>query len=165
MTILKKSLLLLPLLFLLSACSGNPESIDNMTNIDSNGYISIEKNNIDLNDIPILGGKVNIDYTFTNKGTEPVALFQGTTSCMCTEAVVESSQGVKSPRITMAGHGAIAKINQVLKPGETSTLIAVYDPMAHGPGGIGVIKRDVFIKTNSIKTPEIRFSFQGTVVK
>ena len=136
-----------------------------MKDTQSAGYISIEKNNIDLQEIPIRGGKVNAYFTFKNDGNESIALLQGQTSCMCTEAFVESSDGIKSPRIQMPGHGAsIAQINQVLDPGENATLTAIFDPMAHGPTGTGPIMRDIYIKTNSKKTPEVKFSFQGNVV-
>ncbi len=131
----------------------------------SSGALTILDNNIDLGEIPIEGGDVEVAFTFTNDGEEAVTLLGGETSCMCTEAVVKTNDGVTSPRIKMAGHGATAKLDQVVQPGEQATLVAIFDPMAHGPNALGVIKRDVILQTNSQTTPQVRFSFQGNVIK
>ncbi len=169
---IRKIIFILPVfltLFLTGCTNPNSESseVKNLKNAQSKSEanISIKKNNINLGEIPIMGGKKDIEFTFTNEGNESVALFEGETSCMCTEAVVKSKDGIISPRIKMRGHGAQANINQVLEPGETATVIATYDPLAHGPNAVGPIKRDVFIKTNSKATPVLQFSFQGTVIK
>ena len=83
---------------------------------------------------------------------------------MCTEAVIKGSGNITSPRIKMPGHGPIAQINQVLEPNEKAQLIATFDPLAHGPNGTGPIMRVIIIKTNSVKTPEVKFIFQGNVI-
>jgi hypothetical protein len=57
------------------------------------------------------------------------------------------------------------RLDITLAPGETAELIAVFDPMAHGPDAVGPIKRDVILTTDSTETPEIRFSFLGNVVR
>lgn len=167
----KKIFFALPLLFVfvLAGCSNsNPESsqVKSLKNTQSTSSIIIEQNNIDLGEIPIMGGKVDANFSFTNMGNDPVALFEGETSCMCTEAVVKSADGITSPRIQMPGHGGQqVSVNQVLEPGETATLIATFDPLAHGPNATGAIKRDVFIKTNSKANSVLQFSFQGNVIK
>lgn len=156
-------------IFLLSSCAGtNPEQTqaESMQKELSDSEIVIEKNNINLGEIPIMGGKVDAVFNFTNLGKSPIALYEAETSCMCTEAIVKSSDGVVSPIIQMRGHGETqANINQVLNSDETASLVATFDPLAHGPNALGEIKRDVFIKTNSSKTPLLRFSFQGKVIK
>ena len=162
----KKLLFVLPFLFLLTGCSNNPEAeqAKSLKDVASTGFVTIDSNNIDLKEIPIRGGKVDVYYTFRNAGDEPVVLMEGTTTCMCTEAVIKGNNDITSPRIVMPGHGAIAQINQVLEPNEEAQLIATYDPLAHGPNGTGSIMREIIIKTNSVKTPEIKFIFQGNVI-
>lgn len=57
------------------------------------------------------------------------------------------------------------RLDIALDPGETVDLIAIFDPMAHGPNAIGPIKRDIILTTDSKETPEIRFSFLANVVR
>lgn len=164
---MKKYAVLLPVisaLVLLSGCSNSEASqAASMRKTQSSGYITVVENNVQVGTIEMSKGNIEIPYTFRNDGNEPVALFEGETSCMCTTARVEGNGGT-SPRIIMRGHGATASINQVLEPGEEATLIATYDPNAHGPSGTGPISRDVYIKTNSSKTPTVQFRFFGNVI-
>ena len=158
-------LLLLPALLFIVGCS-NPEvsRVKELMDKPSSGVITVEQNSIDLGTIKMSEGKVDIPFTFRNEGDEPVVLLKGSTSCMCTEAVVKSREGVVSSRIKMPGHGPIVNVFQVLDPGEEAELIATYDPNAHGPKGTGPIIRDVTIETNSTKTPRVVFRFRGNVV-
>lgn len=133
----------------------------------SEGNIVIENNNIELGDMPINGGKVESRFSFKNEGSEPVTIKKGETSCMCTEAVVEKSDGTKSQRLKMSmGGGMVAGVvNMTIEPGETMTLVGIFDPMAHGPSGVGSINRDITLHTNSKTNSEVRFSFSGNVIQ
>ena len=157
-----------PLLFLLSACwnSSNPEYLQakSLKGSQSNWEIVIENNNRELWDIPMSKWFVNILFKFTNSWEENVALFEWITGCMCTTASVISSDWIVSPRIKMPWHWLIAQINQILKPWESAKLIATFDPNAHWPKLTWPIMREITIKTNSIKTPELKFKFQGNVI-
>ncbi len=161
----KKLLLILPLLLLLTGCIDKPatDQTSKPQASQSVGFIDIKLNNLDQGEIPMSEGKIDIPFTFYNGGKEAVVLFSGQTSCMCTEAVVQNSDGTVSPRLTF--HGAPAQINQVLEPGEEAQLIATYDPNAHGPDATGPIIRDIIVQTNSARTPQVKFKFQGEVVK
>lgn len=151
-------------LVLLAGCNNSEASqAATMRNSKSDGHITVVENNINVGTIEMSKGNIEIPYTFRNDGSEPVALLEGETSCMCTTAQVKGNGGT-SPRIIMRGHGATASVNQVLEPGEEAQLIATYDPNAHGPSGTGQISRDVFIKTNSSKTPTVTFRFFGNVI-
>ena len=47
----------------------------------------------------------------------------------------------------MPGHGgAVPKVNETIKAGESRNIEVVFDPNAHGPAGIGMIDRFVFIE-------------------
>ncbi len=164
--IIGTTVLLSSALLFLAGCSSNPEATEaaKMRNNKSSGYIVIDQNNIDMKTIRMSEGRIDIPFSFRNRGNESLAILEGQTSCMCTVAIVKSSDNITSPRITMAGHGQIARINQVLEPGEEAQLIATFDPNAHGPNGTGPIMRDVTLNTNSIRTPTVTFRFNGTIV-
>ncbi len=112
-----------------------------------------------------MGGKVNADFTVRNDSSEPVAILNGETSCMCTEAIVKGKDGFESGVIVMRGHGPAKSINYTIQPGEEATVTAIYDPLAHGPDATGPVARDVYLRTNSTQTSELRFSFRGNVTK
>jgi len=133
--------------------------------VNPDSVVTILENNVDLGEIPIRGGDVEAHFTFRNEGAEPLVLNQGQTSCMCTEAIVKKQNGEETPRIKMPGHGSSGAINMTIEPGEEVTVVAIYDPMAHGPKGTGPIKRDVVLNTNSETDPQLRFSFIGNVVR
>ncbi|PIR74062.1 MAG: hypothetical protein COU35_04435 [Candidatus Magasanikbacteria bacterium CG10_big_fil_rev_8_21_14_0_10_47_10] len=132
---------------------------------ESAGTVNIEQNNLDLGDIPIGGGTVNATFYFTNTGDEPIVLTSGKTSCMCTEAVVTTADGAVSPKILMQGHGSSGVLDMVVASGERASVVATFDPMAHGPNALGPITRDVILATNSKTHPDVRFTFRGNVVK
>ena len=52
-----------------------------------------------------------------------------------------------------------------VKAGETKTMIAVFDPLAHGPEGTGKVTRELILGTNSENVKEIRARFQANVTK
>lgn len=132
----------------------------------SKGQLTIVSNNIDLKEIPIMGGKVQANFTMRNDSAEPVAILSGETSCMCTEAVVTGKDGFESSKIVMQGHGGANRpINYDVAPGEEVTVTATFDPMAHGPNATGPIMRDVYLRTNSTDLPKMKLSFQGNVIK
>jgi len=129
----------------------------------STATLTISQNNQELGDIPMSKGKVEITYTLQNTGTEPVVLWNATTSCMCTQAyLVINQKGKKSEQITM---NAPRDMKQVVKPWENMTLIAIFDPNAHGPDATWPITRSVYIETNSTSAPKLSFTFMGNVTK
>ncbi|MFA4831197.1 MAG: DUF1573 domain-containing protein [Patescibacteria group bacterium] len=128
--------------------------------------VSLNTEPVDLGEIKIGSGLVETEFKFKNTGAESITLVYGETSCMCTEAVVKRANGEMSPRIKMPGHGGnTGPLNLTLEPGEEAVLLAIFDPMAHGPDALGPIDREIVLKTNSKTTPELRFSFLGNVIK
>lgn len=120
-----------------------------------------------LGNIPIKGGKVSTKFSFQNTEKSSLIVLKGQTSCMCTVANIQKVWASLSPTITMPmGQGNNGtRLDITLAPGETAELVAIFDPMAHGPDAVGPIKRDVTLTTDSTETPEIKFSFLGNVVK
>ena len=89
-------------------------------------------------------------------GTEDVTILSGVTSCMCTEGEIDNLR---------FGMHESSGTTIVIPAGGEKILKATFDPLAHGPEGVGAIKRDVVLKTNSTETPQIKVVFAANVVK
>jgi hypothetical protein len=150
--------------FLLAGCNAEADQVMSLKDKPSSGIVTIDRNDIAIGVVEMSEGKMNTSYKFRNVGGEPVVLLEGASSCMCTEGVVKSSDGTMSPRIKMPGHGPVARIFQVLDPGEEAELIVTFDPNAHGPQGVGPFMREITITTNSTETPKVTFRLRGNVV-
>lgn len=101
----------------------------------------------DFGNVPIRGGKVMHVFELKNGGDSEIVVTQAATSCMCTEAELILGEETWGP-FGMYGHGVIPKINVPIPPGETLNVKAIFDPAAHGPAGIGPVKRNVMLQTN-----------------
>ena len=110
----------------------------------------------DFGDIDIFGGKVMTSYALKNTGTEDVTILSGVTSCMCTEGEIDNLR---------FGMHESSGTTIVIPAGGEKILKATFDPLAHGPEGVGPIKRDIVLKTNSTETPQIKVVFAANVVK
>lgn len=118
--------------------------------------ITVVEQSYDFGDIDIFGGKVSTTYTLKNNGVENVSILSAVTSCLCTEGEIGG---------LVFGMHESSGDTVVIPAGEEKVLTATYDPLAHGPNGTGKIKRELFLKTNSTVTPEIKVTFSGDVVK
>jgi hypothetical protein len=115
----------------------------------------------DFGTVSMMKGKVKHQFTVKNTGAEPMMLTKMFTSCMCTEASFIKS-GQMMGTFGMPGHGAVPPLNQGLNAGEEATIEVTFDPAAHGPAGIGMINRSVFIEQASESPLELRFSANVT---
>lgn len=118
--------------------------------------ITVVEEQYDFGDIDIFGGKVSTTYILKNEGLEDVSILSAVTSCICTEGEIDG--------FVFGMHESSGEIIIIPAKGE-KILTATYDPLAHGPDGIGKVKRELFLKTNSTITPEIRVTFLANVVK
>jgi len=118
--------------------------------------ITVAETPYDFGDIDIFGGKVSTTYTLINTGTEDVSITSAVTSCMCTEGEIGG--------LTFGMHESSGDMI-IIPAGGEKILTATFDPLAHGPEGTGKIKRELYLKTNSTATPEIKVTFSGNVVK
>ncbi|MCL4387374.1 DUF1573 domain-containing protein [Patescibacteria group bacterium] len=127
--------------------------------------IETPENNFDFKNIPYSGGFAIHVYPVKNTGTKDLRIANLATSCMCTK-VYFKSKDVESPKYGMKSHASgSADWSGTLKSGESGQIIAVFDPTAHGPQGVGPISRQVSFETNDPDHPYVEFSFEGTVVK
>ena len=114
----------------------------------------------DWGEIGIKNGKVETEFEVKNEGTEVLKLTNIVTSCSCTTAQVIADDG-DSPTFGM--HSKSAYVKEVA-PGSSVIVKAVYDPMFHGPSGIGAISREVTIETNDAANPKLRLKMAAQVV-
>jgi hypothetical protein len=130
----------------------------NVTSLTINNVeaaIVVEEDSYDFGDIDIFGGKVETSYTLINTGTEDIKILSAVTSCMCTEGKIGG--------LTFSMHESVGG-SEIIPAGGEKILTAIFDPLAHGPEGTGPITRQLFLKTNSSKTPELEVNFTGNVI-
>jgi len=109
----------------------------------------------DFGTISMTKGQVNKTFRVVNPTNKDLELESIVTSCMCTTAYLESVNGEKGP-FGMPGHGGpVAKVNEVIRAGESRDIKVVYDPNAHGPAGIGSVDRFVYLTEASGGTLEL----------
>lgn len=121
----------------------------------SAGMLVVDTPSHDFGVIGIFAGTVQKDFTLTNQGEDAVIILDGTTSCGCTEGTVDG--------VTFGMHEGMSR-TVTIAPGDSMTLIATYDPLAHGPNAVGSVTRQLFLKTNSTETPELEIRISANVV-
>ena len=95
-------------------------------------------------------GKASKVFKVRNPGEEDINLEKVSTSCMCTNAYILMPDGEKKGPFGMPGHGGfVPKANEIVKAGEEREIEVVYDPNAHGPAGVGMIDRFVYLEDES----------------
>ena len=124
--------------------------------------IAVSHTTFDFGTISMKDGNVSHEFELKNEGTEPLTIEKVSTSCMCTTAFLIDSSGKKYGGFGMPGHGT-ARADVEIGPGETLILEAVFDPAAHGPSGVGLAQRFIYLETNSSKSPKLELSFNATV--
>jgi len=152
---MKKLITLLSLSALLfSACSS--EGVDELAMGGNVQYIAnfgaaLEDANHNWGDINIEGGLATYTFPFQNDSDEELLIKTASTTCMCTTAEIELESGETSPEFGM--HSA-KEWDQVVAPGEKFDVHVAFDPMAHGPDGVGPITRSVFVETSATNLEE-----------
>lgn len=101
--------------------------------------IELSTDSYDLGDIDPSGGIRIEEFYVKNTGGEILKINSVSTSCGCTQAMVESNE---------------------LQPGEETKLIVEYDPSVH-PGLVGRIKRIIYIKSNDPFNEEVELELVG----
>jgi hypothetical protein len=130
----------------------------------SAGSLEATESFFDFGEIPLTGGLVETTYKLTNIGDEPVTIGKVFTSCMCTTASIIESDGKEKGVFGMPGHrGILTHAESLVAPGESVTVKAVYDPAAHGPSGVGLVQRSIYLETNSQTKPKVELRFKAMV--
>ena len=123
--------------------------------------LTVSPESYDLGDVAINGGIVTKDYEVVNSTSGKLTLKKMATSCMCTTASVQI--GDKTTKFFgMEGHGdANPPVNLEIGAGQKAKVTVRFDPAAHGPEGVGVFDRIVWLYFDQ-GVKELKFN--GTVV-
>ena len=137
--------------------------MSNSAKVSANNGATAEVNNTsyDWGTIGINNGKVEAWFEIKSVGSKTLKLFNSTTSCACTSAQVFVDDKT-SPLIGM--HTKSTYVSEV-PPGKTAKVKVIYDPLFHGPNGIGSIDRQVTLETNDPQRPSIIFFVKAQVIK
>lgn len=160
------SVLLMTGLLGAAACTGEaertetaqaePRSLLDMEQGQADSPLAADEWRHDFGEIPIDGGDVTTTFTLTNQGEDAAQLAAVYTSCGCTSAVLEFTDGSSVGPFGMPGHGAMPELERNLEPGESFDVQVTFDPAAHGPQGLGSVMRAVNIHTRDGGTTELR---------
>lgn len=149
---MKKRLLILLALgaaAIFSACSGGGDA--DLISVTNSGKLTVLQDlTFDWGDIDINGGNVEQVFKLKNDGPDDLIIKTANTSCMCTTATVQVGEAI-SPSFGMSMHGSANPLwGFAVKPGEEFSVKVIFDPLAHGPEGVGTIQRNVTLFTSSI---------------
>lgn len=125
--------------------------------VTSSNHLKTEERAYDFGRISMATGKVSHTFIVRNDGADPLVVKKLYTSCMCTTATMLRGAEKYGP-FGMQGHGFVPSIDQTLASGESVDIEVTFDPAAHGPAGVGLIKRAVYLENNAGKPLELRFS-------
>src|SRR3989338_3026164 len=119
----------------------------------SDNKLTAEENFYDFGKISMKDGNVSKLFKVTNPGTTDINLTNVSTSCMCTAAYLLREDGSKLGPFGMPGHGGTTDMpghgdgeaGEIIPSGESRDIEVVYDPNAHGPAGVGLVDRFVYL--------------------
>ncbi len=124
--------------------------------------LAAEVSQYDFGTISMMNGNVSYDFMLKNMMTEPVRVTKMYTSCMCTTAMMKIGDREVGP-FGMSGHGGPAPaINEIIEPGQSVKVSAIFDPAAHGPAGVGRIERSIYLESDKGAPVELKFSANVT---
>ena len=144
----------------------NKDSGSSGPNVYSQSALTVEENaTFDFGEVSMANGNVSYKVKLANNGSEPTIINKVYTSCMCTTAMIDI-KGEKSGPFGMPGHTIASSKSYLEVPAaETAEVEVIFDPTAHGPSGVGLAQRSVFIETNSTNSPMVELQFKAVVVK
>ena len=145
---------------------GIPEGAEELANSHTAGVGSAllaGETFYDFGTISMKNGNVSKIFKVTNPATEDIKVPSVTTSCMCTTAYIIGENGERSRPFGMPGHGgAVPKANAIVNAGGSLDIEVVYNPNAHGPAGVGLIERSVFLEDENGNVIEFKFKVNVT---
>lgn len=113
------------------------------------GLLSVPEIFYDFGKISMKDGDVTKVFTITNNSGIDILFPNLTTSCMCTKAYFVDTDNKKEGPFGMPGMGVVPKLNKTIKAGQSANIEVVYDPNAHGPAGVGMIDRFVYLEDSN----------------
>jgi len=139
----------------------NPQN--EVIKIENKDQLIASETMYDFGAISMKNGLTSKNFTVTNSSEAEIILKSVTTSCMCTVAYVKRADNIKKGPFGMPGHGgAVPKVNESIQAGESFEVEVVYDPNAHGPAGVGMIDRFVYLEDSNGKILELEIKANVT---
>ncbi len=130
----------------------------------SESMLELVKNDFDFGSISMKDGEVSTKFEIVNNGVEAVKIGRVYTSCACTTAYMINDSGEKIGKFGMPGHKGLRTNADVEVPAGGKVIVEViYDPAFHGPSGVGLAERSVYVETNSLNAPKLELKFRATV--
>lgn len=135
--------------------------VSSSANIEtSNGAkVSLSETAWEWGEIGIKDGKVEKEFEIKNTGSDTLKLYNIATSCMCTTAQFMDDDSHIFGMHTKSGYVKEVKL------GESTKIKVVFDPLFHGPDGVGPISRQVTMMTNDPEQNNLSFMLTATVRK
>lgn len=109
---------------------------------------SVNSRSYNFGTISMTQGKVSYTFKVKNISNKTIKTEKLYTSCMCTEATFSKNEEKSGP-FGMPGHGFVPPLKKIIYPEEEFEIIVEFDPAAHGPAGIGPVKREIYLETDS----------------
>ncbi len=131
--------------------------------VEANGAARAEVNSTtyDWGKIGINDGNAEAEFEIKNSGSEVLKLYNVTTSCACTTAQIITADQA-SPLFGM--HTKSDYVAEV-SPGKIARLKVIFDPLFHGPNGLGPITRTITVATNDQNNQNLTFNLSADVIK
>lgn len=139
-----------------SQASSTPKNLT-----ESESQLTASEMLYDFGTISMKDGLVSHMFKVTNSSDKDINVKKVSTSCMCTSAYIENGSGEKGP-FGMEGMGYVPSANEVIKAGESRDIKVVYDPNAHGPAGVGMIDRLIYLTDASGSTLQLEIKAEVT---
>lgn len=143
--------------YVISGGGKNPEQIVNYTNGDQNKpHVVVKQATGNLGTMRVADRK-SFDFTISNTGTEPLQLYNMTSSCSCTAGQVIANDSES------AEYGMHAQSDYItaIKPGGKGVVRVIYRPFIMPL--YGKVEREVFVSTNDPKQPKLTFTVTAFV--
>ncbi|MBI2047967.1 MAG: DUF1573 domain-containing protein [Parcubacteria group bacterium] len=160
--------LLLGFIFVVLPNENNESALTETASVSfstSASVLNSQETYFDFGTISMSDGIMSHIFEVHNEGKEPVIIKKIYTSCMCTTALITNYAGKQYGEFGMPGHGGPPQTNIEVKPGESISVEAKFDPAAHGPSGVGFAERSIYLETNSQESPMVELSFSALVVR
>lgn len=123
----------------------NYSATQNGKNNQTVAKIKISPLEYDAGTVSMSAGLVKHTYQVENIGQGDLKIDKIWTSCMCTTAKLRVGDKISSE---FGMHSAPAFWSQKISPGEIGYLEVIFDPAFHGPSGVGLLSRAVYLSTN-----------------
>jgi len=131
---------------------------------DERPVLVVEPSKMDLGMVSITERQINASFTVRNAGQSDLTVTGMETTCGCTTAVLETSQGT-SPVFGGGPTEDRSDWSAVLAPGEEALLVATFDLMFHGPDATGRFQRGISVISDDPLNSRIDVSLVVEVTK